>query len=371
MGGKMKKVIIAPDSFKQTLSAIEVCEIVSGELKKKYEKIETQNIPVADGGEGTVDCFLYALGGEKIFLTVKSPLENDITAYYGILPNGSAVIEMAQASGIAIEKQNNAMKAGTYGTGQLILHAVKNGARNIYIGIGGSATTDGGIGCMSALGVKFLNKNGESVPLCGEGLSMIDEIDTSGLFNEIKECNITVLCDVKNPLYGKNGAAYIFSPQKGADESQIKKLDEGLVNLAKKAKAALNKDYSHLEGAGAAGGLGFALVAFSGATLKSGIEAVLKVTDFEQKAKSADLVITGEGKMDKQSLMGKVPFGVSQKSGGTPVTAIVGISEITESESAAYGITKIIQTNELHLPFDEIKHNARQMLIEACEKISL
>ena len=367
----MKRVIIAPDSFKQTLSAVQVCEIVSEQLKQSYPDIHIDCVPVADGGEGTVDAFLFSVGGEKVYSKVKSPLGNDITAYYGILPDGSAIIEMAQASGIATEKANDPLKSSTYGTGQLILHAVKNGAEKIYIGIGGSATTDGGTGCLSALGVKFTKEKGEEIPLGGEGLPQIKNIDISGLDEDVRNCTITVLCDVKNPLYGKNGAAYIYAPQKGADEEQVKFLDKGLMNLAEKAEECLGCDYSSLEGAGAAGGLGFGLVAFLGAQLKRGVDTVLEATGFEAKAQKADLVITGEGKMDAQSLMGKVPFGVASKSIGTKVIAIVGVSEVDTRQSSKYGIEEIIETNPLHLPFEKIKHNARQMLTEACAKISL
>lgn len=367
----MKRVIIAPDSFKQTLSATEVCEIVSQTLKEKYPHIHIDCIPVADGGEGTAEAFLYALGGEKVYCTVKSPLGRDISAYYALLPDGSAVIEMAQASGIGIEEKNDPLKSSTYGTGQLIEHAVKSGVKSIYMGLGGSATTDGGIGCIRALGVKFLDKNKKEIPLCGEGLCEIEAIDASTLMPEVKDCTFTVLCDVENPLYGKNGAAYIFAPQKGADEKQVEFLDRGLSNLAQKVKDCLQKDFSSYEGAGAAGGLGFALTAFLGAQMKSGAEAVLEITHFSEKAKQADLVITGEGKMDLQSLMGKVPFAVAQKSGDTRVVAIVGLSEIDRKSARQHKIDDIIETNPLHLPFEQIRFNARQMLKEACEKISL
>lgn len=367
----MKRVLIAPDSFKQTLSATEVCEIVSHSLKERYSDIHIDCIPVADGGEGTAEAFLYALGGEKVYCTVRSPLGRDISAYYALLPDGSAVIEMAQASGIGIEEKNDPLKSSTYGTGQLLEHAIKSGVRNFYIALGGSATTDGGIGCMGCLGVKFLDEDKNEVSLCGDGLCELDSVDPSGLLPEVKECSFTVLCDVKNSLYGKNGAAYIFAPQKGADEKQVDFLDRGLSNLAQKVKDCLQKDFSSYEGAGAAGGLGFALTAFLGAQMKSGAEAVLEITHFSEKAKQADLVITGEGKMDLQSLMGKVPFAVAQKSGNTKVMAIVGVSEIDADTAKRYGIQNIIETNPLHLSFDEIKHKSEQMLNKACEKISV
>jgi len=367
----MKRVVIAPDSFKGTLSSVDVCRIISEELRKRYTEIEITEIPVADGGEGTVEAFLYALGGEKVYCTVKSPLGRDITVYYGLLTDGTAVIEMAQASGISIEKENNALLASTFGTGELIRNALDRGCRKMLIGIGGSATTDGGVGCISALGGKFLNREGESIALCGKGLSCIHKIDLTGLDKRITECEITVLCDVKNPLYGEKGAAYVYAPQKGADEADVALLDEGLRTLAAVTEKALGADYSSFEGAGAAGGLGFGLVAFCGARLMPGIECVLSAANFTGKAEKADLIITGEGKMDSQSLMGKVPFGVAHKSAGKKVVAIVGVSDIDAVSAKGKGIASIIETNPLHLPFDEIKHRADEMLRKATEKIQL
>ncbi len=367
----MKKIIIAPDSFKGTLSSVEVCQTVAEELRKRYADAEILEIPVADGGEGTVEAFLYAMGGEKVYCTVKSPLGNDIEAYYGVLPDGTCVIEMAQASGIVIEKKNNPLEASTYGTGQLISAALDRGAHKILIGIGGSATTDGGIGAVSALGGKFLDANGNSVAPCGRGLSGIHSIDLSKLDKRLSKSRIIVLCDVKNPLYGKNGAAYVYSPQKGADKNEVELLDNGLRSLADVTAATLEKDFSELEGAGAAGGLGFGLVAYCKAELMRGIDCVLETASFSEKVKSADLVITGEGKMDFQSLMGKVPFGVAKESAGKRVTAIVGVSEVDIESAARHGISEIIETNPKHLPFEEIKDKAEPMLRTACEKITL
>ena len=365
----MKKVVIAPDSFKGTLSSAEVCRIIAQELRSRYADLEIIQIPVADGGEGTVEALITAMGGEKIFCTVKSPLGRNISAYYGLLPDGTAVIEMAQASGITLEDENNALKSSTYGTGQLIAEAVQGGAKNIVIGIGGSATTDGGIGALAALGVSFTDREGKQVPLCGEGLSLIEQIDTSALDNTVRECNITLLCDVTNPLYGKNGAAYVFAPQKGASQRDVVLLDEGLQRLADKSKTALGKDFSLFAGAGAAGGLGFGLMAFLDAKPQSGISYILEKTDFARRVQDADLVITGEGKMDSQSLMGKVPFCVAENARGRRVAAIVGVSEISSEKALSAGISQIIETNPLHLDFEAIKSSAEQMLAAACKDI--
>lgn len=365
----MKKIVIAPDSFKGTLSSEEVCETVKNELLRRYPDADITAIPVADGGEGTVNAFLYALGGERVYCKVSSPLGRQIDAFYAILPDNTAVIEMAQASGITLEKEKNATDSSSFGTGEMLLHALSKGMRNIIIGIGGSATTDGGIGMLTSLGIKFLDKNNVAVPPCGRGLQLIEKIDLSCLDERIKECDITVLCDVKNPLYGKNGAAYIFSPQKGADENDVIFLDKGLRNLANVSKNVLGKDYSSLEGAGAAGGLGFGLVAFLGAKLQRGVDCVLDTAGFDTKAEEADLIITGEGRMDEQSLMGKVPFSIAERSAGKRVIAIVGLCDIDKVTAARHGIAQITETNPLHLPFEEIKHCAKQMLIDACGQI--
>ncbi len=366
----MKKVVIAPDSFKGTLSSAEVCGIVKDVLIKKYGEVEVIEIPIADGGEGMTDSFLYAFpGSEKVYMKAQSPLGREIDVYYGIISGDTAVIEMAAASGITIEEKNDALKASTYGTGEMIKRALDSGIRKFVIGIGGSATTDGGIGCTAALGGSFLDKEGVSVELCGEGLADIESIDLSGLDKRLKESEITVLCDVKNPLYGKNGAAYIFGPQKGADPKTVEFLDAGLFNLAQKSQEYLKKDFSQYEGAGAAGGLGFALVAFLGAELKRGIEAILDITHFEEKTVGADLVITGEGKMDEQSLMGKVPFGIASRSKGKKTIAIVGLNMADMEKVISAGISDVIETNPLHLPFEEIRANAKEDLMKAAEKI--
>ena len=365
----MKKVIVASDSFKGTLSSVRVYEIIKEVLTEEYNGIEVTGIPVADGGEGTVDAFLCALGGERVYTTVKSPLMRDIESFYGLLPDGTAVIELAAASGITIEKEPDAVNSSTFGTGQLILHAVENGTKKVVLGIGGSATTDGGMGCAAALGVKFLDKNGCSVPLSGKGLSMVEKVDLSGIPEAVKSAEITVLCDVNNPLYGKNGAAYIYSPQKGADKKTVEYLDKGLRNLAEKTEKSVDKDFSSEKGAGAAGGMGFAMISFFNAKLMGGSDCILSLTDFESKAKTADLIITGEGKMDFQSIMGKVPFSVAKKSSTTKVIAIVGVNEAAIEDVVTNGISEVYETNSLHLPFDEIKDKAEEMLRETVKKL--
>ena len=366
----MKKIVIAPDSFKGTLSSLEVCSLVKKSLLEERDDLEIIELPIADGGEGMTESFMCAFpDSKKIELKAKSPLGRDIEVYYAIVAGDTAVIEMAMASGITIEKENDAMRASTYGTGQIIKDALDKGIRKLVLGIGGSATTDGGIGCTAALGGRFLGKDGESVALCGEGLSDIVSIDLSQLDERLKECDITVLCDVKNPLYGKNGAAYIFGPQKGADEKQVEILDRGLKNLADISEEYLKKDFSQNEGTGAAGGLGFALVAFLGGKLKGGIDHILDMLSFDEKVKDADLVITGEGKMDSQSLMGKLPFGVAKRCAHTRVAAIVGLNVADEALIAKLGIAQVVETNPEHKPFDEIKSTAKEDLIKTAKKL--
>lgn len=367
----MKKAVIAPDSFKGSLSSSEVCELVSSAIRKNYPDAEIKIIPVADGGEGTADAFLCALGGEKIKCTVKSPLGRDIESYFVMLKDKTAVIEMALASGLTVEAENDALLASSYGTGQLIRAALDEGAERLFIGIGGSATTDAGAGCLNALGVKLYDAENREVIPCGKNLEKISRIDLDGLDKRLSERDITVLCDVKNPLYGKNGAACIFAPQKGADENDVIALDRGLEAFAGVCKKASGKDFAFYEGAGAAGGLGFALVAFMGAELKSGIDLVLDCCNFENEASNADLIITGEGKLDRQSLMGKVPFGVASRCRGKRILALVGVCEASEEDCAAMGIGEVIECNPEHLPFEEIKHCAKAMLYAAAEKIKL
>lgn len=367
----MKKVVIAPDSFKGTLSSVQVCSIISSAIKKNYPEAEVKSIPVADGGEGTAEAFLCAVGGQKVCCRVKSPLGRDIESYYVMLSDKTAVIESALASGLTVEEKNDPLLSSSYGTGQLIKAALEDGAERLFVGIGGSAMTDGGTGCLGALGASFYGADGAQLHPCGKSLGLIRKIDLDGFDKRIAGKKITVLCDVKNPLYGNTGAAFIFAPQKGADENEVRLLDRGLENYADVSAELLGKDYSRYEGAGAAGGLGFALVAFMGAELKSGIDLVLDFCGFEKEAEDADLIITGEGKLDGQSLMGKVPFGVASRCKGKRVLAIAGVNEALPEQCRRLGISEVKETNPLHLPFEKIKHCAKEMLYAVAEKIKL
>lgn len=359
-------IAVAPDSFKGTMSAIEVCEIIKREFLGVDASLDIKCVPIADGGEGTVDALLFN-GGERISVKAKDPFFNEIDSFYGILPDGTAVIEMAAASGLPLAGENkNPMLTTTYGTGQLILDALDRGCRKILIGVGGSATNDGGIGCAAALGAKFLNADGKEVPLCGRGMAEIEKIDLSGIDSRIKNTDIEVLCDVVSPLYGENGAAYIFAPQKGADADMVKALDDGLRHLAEVTAEAIGTDNSLKEGAGAAGGLGFGLISFLGARLVKGAPTVLKTMGFEQIAAEAELVITGEGCMDNQSLLGKAPAQVAALSGDTPVIAIVGMSRVTDMTGSK--IKKIYITDHDERTFEQVKLECRDDLAAAARR---
>ena len=359
-------IVIAPDSFKGTMSAIEVCEIIKREFLNADSSLEVKCVPIADGGEGTVDALLFN-GGERVTVTAKDPFFKDIDSFFGILPDGTAVIEMAAASGLPLVEENkNPLLATTYGTGLLIKSALDRGCKKILIGIGGSATNDGGIGCAAALGARFLDKDENGVQLCGGGMKDIEAIDLSGVDGRLKDTEIKVLCDVVSPLYGENGAAYIFAPQKGADSEMVRELDGGLKHLADVTAKTIGTDNALKEGAGAAGGLGFGLVSFLGAELVKGAPTVLKTMGFEEIASKSDLVITGEGCMDSQSLLGKAPAQVAALSGNTPVIAIVGMSKVNDLSGSK--IRKIYSTDCGGRTFEQIKKECRETLAAAAKK---
>lgn len=362
-------IVIAPDSYKGTMSATEVCEIIKTEFLKINADEQVECFPIADGGEGTVDAMLFN-GGEKVLVKVKGPLFEDADSFYGILPDKTAVIEMAAASGLPmVGKQKNPMRTTTFGTGQMIRSALDNGCKKILVGIGGSATNDGGIGCAAALGVKFLDENGNSVPLNGSGLSQIAKIDFSGTDKRLEGVDIEVLCDVVSPLYGETGAAYVFAPQKGADSAMVQVLDEGLRNLAAVTKKTIGIDNSAIDGAGAAGGLGFGMISFLEARLVKGASAILRANGFEDAAKKANLVITGEGCMDNQSLLGKAPAAVASLSGRTPVVAIVGMSRVTDMSGS--NIKKIYVTDHGIRPFEQVLKECRADLAATAHRVAI
>ncbi|MBC2856926.1 MAG: glycerate kinase [Cetobacterium sp.] len=310
----MKKVVAAVDSFKGSMTSIQVASAVEQGIKLVYPDCEVVKVSIADGGEGTVESLVLGTNGKFIEKIVMGPLEDLVEATYGILGDGkTAVIEMASASGLPLvpKEKRNPMKTTTYGTGQLINDALDKGCRNFLIGIGGSATNDAGLGMMQALGYKFFDKNGEELGFGGEIMEKVAKIDSSNCNPKLKDAIFEVATDVNNPFSGLNGAAHIYSRQKGATEEMVLDLDRGLKILAQTIKKELNKDVDNLAGAGAAGGMGGGFVAFLNATLKPGIEMVLDYLNFSTLIDGADLVITGEGRMDGQTSMGKAPMGVA------------------------------------------------------------
>lgn len=323
------RIVIAPDSFKGSLSAKEVADNIEIGIRKVYSDIDILKVPMADGGEGTVESLVDATGGEIIRLEVTGPLGEKVESFYGIMGDKkTAVIEMAAASGLPLvpNDKRNPMITTTYGTVELIKSALDRGCRDFIIGIGGSATNDGGSGMLEALGVKFLDKNGKKLPWGGGALINLDKIDMSSLDERLKSSRFVVACDVDNPLCGTNGASYIYGPQKGATVEMVQKLDRALNHYGNMIKKYLGKDVMDIKGAGAAGGLGAGFMAFLNAQLKPGVDIVIEKTRLKEIVKDADLVITGEGKMDSQTIYGKTPFGVAKvaKGFGIPVIAIAG-----------------------------------------------
>lgn len=323
------KIVIAPDSFKESLSAKEVCQSIEKGVSKVWKNADIIHVPVADGGEGTVQSLVDATGGKIIEQLVSGPIGEQVTAFYGVLGDGkTAVIEMAAASGLhhVPPAQRDAKITSSYGTGELILGALNQGATKLIIGLGGSATNDGGIGMLAALGVQFSDQNNQPVITNGAGLNSIRSIDISAMDDRLHHCEILVACDVDNPLCGPSGASATFGPQKGANEQDIEILDQGLAHYAQLVKKQLNRQIADIPGAGAAGGMGAALLGFTSARLKPGIEIVIETVELEAKLAGADLVITGEGRIDGQTVHGKTPMGVAQaaKKYQIPVIAMAG-----------------------------------------------
>lgn len=337
------RIISASDSFKGSLTSNQTAEIISLAAKEVSEDIEVIACPIADGGEGTLDAVLLSGGFDELELTVKNPLFEPIKARYA-MKGKVAFVEMAQASGLTLipYKDGNAALTTTYGTGQLIADAVKRGAEQIYVAVGGSATNDGGTGALAALGVRFLDKNGAELEPVGKNLINIARIDTAG-FSLPRETKLTVLADVDNPLVGERGATRYYGRQKGAVGETADMLESGMIHYADVVEKTLGIRLHDKPFAGAAGGLSGGLMAFAGAAVASGIESVLRLTGFEDKIKTADVVITGEGRLDGQSLCGKAISGVCSpaKKHGVPVYAIVGSTELSQAEVSAFGIKKV------------------------------
>lgn len=369
----MQNFILVPDSFKGTLSAIEVCNIMKSSIKNLYEDANIISVPVADGGEGTVDAFLYALGGEKKSIWVSDAFnEQKILAYYAMLKDDIAVIEMAACAGLPLVKNRlEPDKTTTFGVGELIIDAVNSGAKKIILGLGGSATNDGGCGMASALGVKFKDEQDQEFIPTGGTLSQIYKIDMNNIYSKIKDVEFVSMCDVDNPLCGKLGASAVFAPQKGADEDMVRLLDEGLAHLAKIIKRDLHIEVKDIKGAGAAGGLGAGSIAFLQSKLTKGIDVVLDTINFDELVSKADIVFTGEGKFDSQSLHGKVVMGVANRSQKYKTPVIVVTGAIGENIQEAYnkGITAIFSINKEPMEFSKSALKSKENMILTMENI--
>ncbi|PGS54198.1 glycerate kinase [Bacillus sp. AFS041924] len=352
------KVLVAIDSFKGSISSIDGNKAISEGIRDVYLDAEINTFSLADGGEGTVEALVQGIGGQLIKKEVIGPLKEKIDAVYGILgDNKTAVIEVSAACGLPLVplEQRNPLVTTTYGVGELINDAILQGCREFVIGLGGSSTNDAGVGMLQALGFSFLNEFNNEVELGGQGLQTIKKINRTNALPELESCIFKVACDVNNPLYGPNGAANIFGRQKGADTVMLKQLDEGLENFAQIVQQDIGKDIQHIPGAGAAGGLGAAFVGFLNANLQSGIKLILEITEMEKHIQGMDFVITGEGKMDGQTFMGKAPLGLAQlaKKHGVPVIALAGgINEDTALLNQ-HGITSYFSIVNAPLTLEE------------------
>ena len=362
----MKKIILMPDSFKGTMSSSEICALMKEQILRHFPDCQVDSIPVADGGEGTVECFIEAMMGERHTLTVKGPFMEEIEGFYATVDGGrTAIIEMAAAASLPmVAGREDPRRTTTYGVGELIRDAVARGCKKIVVGLGGSCTNDMGVGAAAGAGALFYDADGKSFIPTGATLSRIAKIDVAPLKAMLGDVEIVAMCDIDNPLYGESGAAYVFSPQKGAKPDTVKLLDDNLKACAATVKSELGVDVADLPGAGAAGGMGAGMVAFFGAALKPGIDTVLDTVDFERIAADADMIITGEGRIDSQSLRGKVVIGIAQraKTVNVPVVAVVG--DIGDNMEPAYdmGVTAIYSINRVAVPFSVAKHRSKSDL---------
>lgn len=362
----MKKVILIPDSFKGTMSSGEICQILKSVIVEHYPDCEVVSIPVADGGEGSVDAFLDAVGGEKIYKEVTGPYpEEKVQGYYGILPGNIAVIEMAAAAALPmVGDRKDPSKTTTYGVGELMLDAARKGVSKIILGLGGSATNDAACGLASACGISFFNKKGERFTPLGESMDEVVRIDTSTMDESLKKIEIVTMCDIDNPFYGPEGAPAIYGPQKGADEAMVKMLDDKMRVLAEVMKRDCGVDVQSIPGSGAAGGMGGGMAAYFKSRLQMGIETVLETVHFDELLDGTDFVYTGEGKIDGQSLRGKVVIGVARKAKKKGVKVIAIVGDIGDDIENAYseGVTGIFSINRVAVPYKEAKVRAKSDL---------
>ena len=368
----MKKFLLVPDSFKGTLSSKQICEIITEKIAKHFPDAQAISIPVADGGEGSVECFLSAMGGELVKCEAQNPYFEEMEGFYGLLNDGrTAVIEMAACAGLPlVEDRKNPCLTTTYGVGLLIRNAVLLGVKEIILGLGGSSTNDFGCGAAAALGVEFYGKDGKFIPTGGT-LAQIERINIDEVLPELRNVKITLMCDVKNKVYGKNGAAYVYAPQKGASPEQVQLLDEGLKHVCDVVKRDLGRDISDMQGGGAAGAMAGGMVAFFDASVKMGIDAVLDTVGFDDLLADADAVFTGEGKIDSQSLEGKVVCGVARRAAAkkVPVIAVVGGVDGDISPVYELGVNSVFTINRMPEDFSVSRYKSKENLSETVDNI--
>lgn len=371
------KIVIAPDSFKESLTAVEVANEIEKGFRETFPHAQYVNQPIADGGEGTVDTLIAATNGQKVHLTVKGPLGDKVQAYYGILGHAqqnmpqTAIIEVAKASGLDLipKALRDPRITSSIGTGELILDALTRGIKHIILGLGGSATIDGGTGILSALGVRFLDKNKQELKPGGIYLTELDTIDITKLNPLVKQCQFELACDVTNPLCGETGASLVFGPQKGANSRSVSQLDAALSHFADILVKTGTEDHRNKAGSGAAGGIGFGLMSLLQATMEPGIDLILKMTELETKIVDADLVITGEGCLDSQTLNGKAPLGVTRLANkyAVPVIAIGGSVSEDANILLDNGITAIFAITPGYYPLPTLLKQAKSHLY-ACSR---
>ncbi|WP_031525679.1 glycerate kinase [Dyadobacter crusticola] len=363
-------ILVAPDKFRGSLEADEVCNAICEGILLAYPNASVTALPLADGGEGTAQILTKQAAGTQVEVKVSDPLGREIIASYGLSGDGKvAFIEMAAASGLKLlsEEERNPLLTSTFGTGELIIDALDKGAKKIILGIGGSATTDGGIGLASALGYRFFDKNSKMLGVNGGALSLIERIETTNVDPRLNATSIVVACDVTNPLFGENGAAYVYGPQKGATAEMVEILDQGLRNLTVVATKTFNRDYSGAPGAGAAGGLGAGCMWFLNAELKDGVSIVIDQSNMAELIKKADLVITGEGKIDEQTLSGKVVKGLADFCAKyqVPLAAVCGTLQITPEQTREAGIMYAVSVLDRPMDLHVAQNEAFRLVRDA------
>ncbi|MGF7400756.1 glycerate kinase [Thermoanaerobacterium thermosaccharolyticum] len=366
------KILVAPDSFKGSLSSKEVLKAISEGIRRAIDA-EIAGLPIADGGEGTVDALITSLGGKIIDVDVLGPLGNVVKGYFGVLNDGTAVIEMAASSGLNLvpNDMRNPLITTTYGVGQLIKEALDKGCRKFIIGLGGSATNDGGAGMIQALGVKLLDEDGKDIPYGGGNLHKLKKVDTSSIDKRVYESSFIVASDVTNPLCGEYGASAVYGPQKGATPEMVEILDDNLRHYASVVKETLGKDFLDVPGAGAAGGLGFSLMAFLNAKIRSGIDIVMEASNIDEKIKSCDIIITGEGNTDFQTAYGKAPAGIARiaKKYGKPVVILSGGLGKNYKDLYDVGVTSMFSIVDRPMTLQEAMINAKKLISDRAEDI--